>query len=420
MAILSDIPHPHRKDTTLFTAHQLFGEFDQGASVLTFGAFLDRARLERARERDDSARLALGAYVVLRLVGSLLSRDASADSQEAFEWQRDAVRRHLDSLPCDEPELAHLSGIAEEVERMPRPVTGLLLSLTAFAYFLEHEGRLDEGLAVLALAAQFQPQPMPPAEFASTALFAARLNRLLARWGHAIACYLAAEGAAEEADDLVMRFRARLGRAAVHRGTGNLPLARSIVEDVAQAASEARMPEMQACAYTDIGAICSVEGKKAEGIQANYRAFRLTEDPLQRMRILGDLGLGLAELGDQASARLAFEIVLGSKTSFGVRTNAMLELMELESSVGDRMAFQRLRTEAEGLMARMPPSMLVDFHFKSGLGLARFGQLARGRDALRTGLALSENHKLNAWYFRIERALGRARHWRASRARART
>ncbi len=375
--------------------------------MLTFGAFLDRACLERARERDESVRLALGAYVVCRLVGSMFARDGSAESDEAFEWQVAAVRRHLRSLPGDTPESAHLSGISQEVSLTPATQSGLRLSLTAYAYFLEHEGRLEEALDVLGLAARTHGEPVPASEFASTALFAARLNRLLARWSLATKCYFAAERAAEQANDAMMQLRARLGRGAVLRGMGNLPMARAIGEEVVQAASTANLPEMQALAYTDLGAVYSVEGKKIEAVQANYRAFRLTEDPLQRMRILGDIGVYLVELGAYDAARVAFEIVLASKTSFLVRTNALLELMELESSVGDRMAFERRRAAAEEVSERMPPSMLADFHFKCGVGLARFGQGARARVLLNAGLQLSETHRLNAWYFRFDAMLAK-------------
>jgi hypothetical protein len=53
----------------------------------------------------------------------------------------------------------------------------------------------------------------------------------------------------------------------------------------------------------------------------------------------------------------------------------------------------------------MPPSMLADFMYKSGIGLARFGRLARARDILSEGLRLTEANGLNAWYFRLERAM---------------
>src|SRR5207249_3632889 len=104
---------------------QLFGEFEPGSNVLTFGAFLDRACLERAREREQSARLALGAYVVCRLVASMFTRDGSAESEEAFAWQLEAVRRHLSSLPLDTPESAHLCGICQEVSPAAEPAAGL-------------------------------------------------------------------------------------------------------------------------------------------------------------------------------------------------------------------------------------------------------------------------------------------------------
>jgi hypothetical protein len=228
---------------------------------------------------------------------------------------------------------------------------------------------------------------------------------LLARWGMATNCYLAAEQAANVAGDRMMQLRAHLGRGAVLRGMGNLPMARAIGEEVALAASQANLPEMQALAFTDLGAVYFVEGNKAEFVQANYRAFLLTEDPLQRMRILGDIGIGLAELGVYDSARLAFEIVIASKTSFLVRTNAMLELMELESAVGNRMSFERRRSEAESLLERMPPSMIADFHYKAGIGLARFGQASRARTLIKAGLEFSEKHQLNAWAFRLDRTL---------------
>jgi hypothetical protein len=113
----------------------------------------------------------------------------------------------------------------------------------------------------------------------------------------------------------------------------------------------------------------------------------------------------LLQLKAYASARLAFEIVASSNTSFIVRTNAVLELMDLESAAGNRMAFERRRAEAEGSRERMPPSMVADFRFKAGVGMARFGRHKRAREFLTAGLQVSEEHRLNVWYFRFEREL---------------
>ena len=49
--------------------------------------------------------------------------------------------------------------------------------------------------------------------------------------------------------------------------------------------------------------------------------------------------------------------------------------------------------------------MAVDYYYKLGMGLSRFGQEARAREALTTGLGLAETHQLNVWYFKVEKAL---------------
>jgi hypothetical protein len=246
---------------------------------------------------------------------------------------------------------------------------------------------------------------VPPAEFAAIALFAGRLNRLLARWAAANTCYQRAEDSASTGGDLVTVLRSRLGRAAVARGQGNLPLSRSMAQEVAGLAERASLREVEAMAWADLGVVLELQANLEESVQAKYRAFQLTEDSLSRMRVLGDLGVSLLQMKAYSSARLAFEIVAASNTSFIVRTNAVLELMDLESAAGNRMAFERRRSEAENSRERMPPSMVADFQFKAGVGMARFGRYRRAREFLTAGLQVAEEHRLNVWYFRFEREL---------------
>jgi hypothetical protein len=69
------------------------------------------------------------------------------------------------------------------------------------------------------------------------------------------------------------------------------------------------------------------------------------------------------------------------------------------------VAFERCRSAVSEVRDRLPPSAATDFQFKLGTGLARFGQSGRAREALEQALGLAEAHRLNAWYFRIEKAL---------------
>jgi tetratricopeptide (TPR) repeat protein len=348
----------------------------------------------------------LGAYLVARLVDTSLFPDVrGSDERDGFLWQINAVRRHIEELPADATETSHLAGIAEAVPPQGEPATTLRVSLTAYAYFLEHEGRLAEALEVLALSARAHGAEMPPTDFAACARFAARLNRLLTRWEPALRCFEAAEEAALSIGDQVTAYRARLGCGAVFRSQGNLPRARAVAEEILKEATERQLADVEAIAYGDLAVVYPMLGLTVEGLQAQYRLFMLTPEPGARMRALGDLGISFIEVGAYSPARLALNIVANSRAEFRTRTNAVIELMDLESIVGDRVAFERNRNIADTQRDRMPPSMMADYLYKTGMGFARFDQIGRARESLTAALAFAEANKLNTWYFRIDQAL---------------
>ena len=392
----------------MFHAHRLFGHRSEAADILGHAPFLDRARDERARGRQDEARSALGAYLVARLVDRLLALDPdSSEAAEAFRWQLDSTRRFLADLPPAETEAAHLAGIVDAVTGEARYRIGVVrVTLNAYAYFLEHEGRLAEALDVLGLSGATWPDEIPAPEFVSLGLFAGRLNRLLARWDAATDAYSVASETALGIGDSGSSFRARLGWAKVTLGQGNLPGARAAVEAVlAETEGVEEMGAVQAMAYADLGAVLTRQGLQVDAVQAMYEAFLRTLDSVNQMRVLGDLGLALKELGAFEAARVALEVVAASDIGFVVRTNAFVELMDLESIARNRIGFERWRSEARDYAERMPPSMAIDYRAKAGSGLVRFGQADRAAALWREGLALAEAHGLNHWYFRLEQML---------------
>jgi hypothetical protein len=142
-----------------------------------------------------------------------------------------------------------------------------------------------------------------------------------------------------------------------------------------------------------------------ESLIAKYHAIRSVRDNLIRFRILGDLGISLRELGAYDAARQCFDMVLASEPSLIIRANTCIELMEMESAMGNRLAFERYRQEARSFEDRMPPSMAIDYRYRIAIGFARFGKEAKARATLREALGLAEAGKLNEWYFRIDRVL---------------
>ena len=391
----------------MLTPARLFDARPGGSDLMTHEAFLDRARTEREQGREDSSRIALAAYLMARVIERIPGGNSSEEEQESFKWQLDSARRYIAELPADTSEVSHLSGIIEAAALPEGSRTSAVrTSLMAYCYFLEHEGRFEEALEVLADATRTFGTAIPESEFTKVGLLSGRLNRMLAQWEAANRAYRAAAEAAAAEGDRQGVFLSRLGRANVLRGQGNLTAARVLIEQVIEEAGQAGLPEIQGRGYSDLGAVLSVQGLVLESLQAQHEALEHTRDEPMRCRILGDLGITLRDMGAHQPARQAFELVAASRSSFVVRANAVIELMDLESGLGNRVAFERRRLAAMAFAERMPPSMAVDYHFKVGVGLMRFGQAHRAERSLLDALRLAEHHGLNEWFFRVERVLG--------------
>ena len=387
------------------TSELLFAPRARHGDIVAYAPFLQRARSGDSTS-DPVARGALGAYLVLRLLDRVLGDPAGVDA-DGVRWQLQSTQRYVQELQASEPEPAHLLGLVEAVTLDPAQRNPVLrLSLIAYAFYLEQEGRYEEALEVLNVASATHEQSrLPSSEFVSVALQIARLNRHLARWDEAVRCYRAAGAQALQNSDVRAAFLARLGEANVRRGQGDLPGARASVEAVIHDAVEAGETDVEARAYHDLAAVLDRMGLPHEAAAAGFRAFELYQDPADRCRALGDLGVFLRALGAVEAARYAFETVLREAQGWPVRINALIGLMELEAGAGNRIGFQRRMNEAKALESQMAPSMGVDFRFNAGLGLARFGYTERARTYLRSAQALSEEYRLHAWSFRVERVL---------------
>ncbi len=391
----------------MFTPNELFESKAAPHDLLSHAAFLERARDERERGHEAASQLALGAYLVARLADRLVPATEGGEEEiEGLRWQLQSTQRFIRELPAAEVEASHLAAIVDAVASPPPHRDSVLrMSLVAYAYYLEQEGRLVEALEVLGATGRTYGAEIPQHECPSLALFVGRLNRILARWGEANRAYDVARKAALAIGDARSALISRLGRANVLRDRGNLPKARTAVEAIIAEAERLHLTDVQAYAYDDLGAVLGRQGFVYEAISAAYRAFVLHQDSVQRWRALCNLAVELRALGAYDAARLAFGIVLRGCDTWSIHTNALIEMLELESATGNEMAFQRYVHQAEERVDRMPPSMDTDFRFKTGIGLARFGRLARARRMLSEALELAEDHSLNEWYFRVDRTL---------------
>jgi len=134
-----------------------------------------------------------------------------------------------------------------------------------------------------------------------------------------------------------------------------------------------------------------------------WRAYELYEDEDGQLRALNDLGLMLLSLGDVTGAERALKEVVRREHVPDNLANAAIELMNCASFRRDRVGFERWRERALDHFEEALPNIRADYHFKVGIGLARFENYAKAETQMQQALEIATAHGLHELVFRIER-----------------
>ncbi len=387
--------------------HVLFDSYRRTPEVPGHRSFLRRARQQREHQCEIGSQLALAAFLVASLVDRMLRATEDVDDADGYRWQLRSTRHFVEEIPENHAERTHLVALIDAMDQTLPPQHAVVrMSLVAYAYFLNQEARLENALDVLELAARTHDGGCPAEEYASIAMFVGRVNRRLAHFPAAERAYREAQLTAEANGDQRTAMFSQLGMANLHRSTGDLARSQNLVESVLARCTSPSLADVRSAAYSDLSAVFERQGRRIEAVTTEYKAFVIAMDDASRWRTLANLGASLAGIGEYEAARYALEVVAARSEVFDSRTNAIIELLGLASAVGDELGFRRSLTEAEARVEAMPPSMAVDFHYQAGVGMARFGRLSRARKFLATALELAETHRLNTWYFKVERVMG--------------
>jgi tetratricopeptide (TPR) repeat protein len=348
-------------------------------------------------------RLGQGGFLVLRLVDLLESEQPV--HADAFHYQQAAAERFCQELPVDRTETAHLvdltrsaAGAWQELD-----VRLVLPALLAYAHHLEDELRLDESLDVLETAVRVGGEALRPADAIAVRLRKARVLRKLNRFDEAQDFYVEAGTLATVNGDRRSALLSRIGHADATRGRGNLVEAERALRHVLADSESAGDQDAAARAHQVIAVVLSTGGRPADAVVHAWQAFQLYDDEPARLRVLNDLGVMLLSLGRPDVAELALREVVRRGGCDDNTSNALVELMHCASYRRDRVGFERYREQCEARSKTMPPNILADFHLKSGIGRARFGQFERADALLATALRVAEEGGLHELVFRIER-----------------
>lgn len=372
--------------------------------LLATAGFASPMRTSVRRRAAGLASQSEATRAVIYVIDTVLAMDERPEIYRDMLWQLDAAHAALDCMPEGAAETGHLERVLDALPLNGESLAELRLSLAAYEAFLLREARLADALQVLLFGARTYGAVLPIAEFAAHALRAGRLNRLLARWDHATACFVAAAEAGRAIDDEAVVLRSRLGRGMIYRSQGEHTAARATTELVVREAGRLGLADVQIRAYGELGVVLRLQGDAVEGLQAAYYAFQLSLDGEERFQALRDVGLGLADIGAYDESRNALTRVRASAPGREVllSASALIGLLGGAAVAGDRMAFERWRDEAETVCARMPPGMAVAHRFKLSVGFARFGQPQRAHAALNDALRIARANRLRGWCREIE------------------
>lgn len=363
--------------------------------------------LERASREHDSAQSRFGqaAFLVLRLIDLLGTRQASPTGNELFGYQADATGRYCEENLAPSPQTEQLLEIiraATYAHRRHQP-GHIASSLLALARSLQEEARSAEATDVLDTLERVAGAAIDAAAAITAAFLRGRVERENSRFDSADVAYDRAGALAAAAGDRASVLLSRIGRGNVMWGRGNLAEAERWFREVLAEAVTERLHQPEAQAEHGLGVVLGTRGQVPDAVPHLWRAFDLYRDEDNRMRSLHDLGFALARLGAIESAERAFRFVVGRVPEGREALDARVELMHCASFRRDRLAFERWRTECVQYLSRMAPNQLADYHLKLGIGIARFGRLDRAGVELNQALLIARSHGLHEFEFRIER-----------------
>jgi tetratricopeptide (TPR) repeat protein len=374
-------------------------------SVLPHAVFLQRVAYHPATAPE--VRLGQGAFLTLRLL-DLLADDREPVTPEAFRYQSAATERYCDDLAGEGAEAAHIHGLARIAAEARRrsDVRMIAPAMLAYGLYLEDEGHYGEASDVLESLLRIGGNLLATSDSVAALLRIGRVNRKMAAFDTAEARYSEASEIARAAGDNYSALLSRVGVASCALGRGNLQAAE---QQYRQTLADAQLQGQRDVEARAEHGLAAVIGNRSQGqpdlaVEHLWRAYELYEDEPSRLRAMNDLGHAMIALGQLDAAQRALTVVVrrGGGMSDNL-LNATLGLMNCASARRDRVGFERWRAEGEARFDLMPPNILADYYYSTGVGMARFGNFRTALALLDKAVAVAGENGIHELEFRMER-----------------
>ncbi|MCZ6758943.1 MAG: hypothetical protein O7D29_01000 [Gemmatimonadetes bacterium] len=359
-----------------------------------------------ASSEEESRRVAAQAgLLVLRVVDRFANSDFQTEA-ESIQYQIAAARKFVSG----EVLVLEVRDLLDELLTAAGRVltTGsteeIFSPLIDYGRWLEGNLQLDEAIEVydtlLAVGGTSD-------NHALVLCWRGRALRIAGKLDISISEYRRAGEIAEATDNRSVQLRSRLGVAMGLKQKGNLPRAEEVARKVVHDARRWGDRHHEAEASHVLGHGLALMGRDLEAIAPLFAAYVLHDREREKARVMSDLGLVMKGLGRYVSALHAFSIALPGLRTVETRTNAVLELMEIESLLGNRRGFEKWRADLNAKMDIMPSDAIADFYIKLGQGLFLLGHPDQGAVSLEQAMSVAEKRGLNTKFFEAERKLAK-------------
>jgi tetratricopeptide (TPR) repeat protein len=349
-------------------------------------------------------------YAALQLFDLWVEHDLGAIAPSDLELRR--VRKRLELVPSGDPIrrcLAHLVDVMErsrarrgsEEHRLRGYEAGRVLA--AYGKLLQYESSWSLSRDVHETLIEYARGADDVERLLDSMLMVAFCHRMLGQLDVARDAYTRLRGVATEAKSEQYLLLSELGFAKIAIERGNLPAAAGMLDQILIDSRTNGQETVRAKALMDRARVANQLGDLTAAAVLGHQALECSKDPMERDRILVNLGMTLTHMGLWGEARDAYLVVAAAAQEVSTRWLAHVNLMELAYLEANELQFEQYRRSATGL--QLPPYIEAVFHETCANGFCRFGRLDEATVAFRRMLDVAERHSLHEFVIKAASAL---------------
>ncbi len=358
------------------------------------------------REEDDveSRRIAL-RFIVARLP-RLLVEDDLAVPVDRLREQAQRARAEIEGQFSGDgsPESDLWSSILDAFQ--DADLETLAERIVELGDLAESGGHLHGAIELYSTAYEIAAAMGAVSTAVEAARFSGRVYRRLAQWGDAHRWYGVARGVAEAAG-LDARVAVILdGVASTHRSRGNLPAARSTLDEALAFAERSEDARAVGSVYHGLMALEKVAGNLDLAVHHGWRAVTTYDREDDRMYALATLGGALVEVGELEAGEDAWTVVRYMADNHYYRLYAFDALAYVAALRGDAAAFAAHAADADAMgWMTGTTSAKAEILLYRGLSYAALGEADEARSWFERAVTFSEENGFGQILFKAEEAL---------------